>query len=202
MAVNLTTASSLVASILNASRKTYGTISDVLFPLQEIQDALLAADHQVVSVLLDSKGNRLRRSFIQSAVVTDGQVITDPFEGGVIIAGRPGKPVSPGTISRLKFNPNSDVNVDGFYCVQGNIISFTGTPCTIDVLKYTPTGSLQAPDELLYLDVTGALSLVQVKEGAWVSAAEHFGSLFFRGLEMLRQGATTFPAITPFTAQA
>jgi len=198
MAVSLTQVFNEVTAILNAARASYGTIDDNLFFSNEINDAALAADKQVIATILDTAGHRHRRTFVVKVTVTDGQAITETFEGGVLIAGSPGKPVSPGALARLKQNPNNNTLVTGYYCIQGNIISFTGSPCQIDVVQYTPSGSLQSPDEYLMAVVAGTLAQVFPKQGTNVGAAGHFAGLFQTCLQLIRQGATTMPAITPF----
>lgn len=51
MAVSLTQVFNEVTAILNAARAAYGTIDDNLFFSNEINDAALAADKQVMKLL-------------------------------------------------------------------------------------------------------------------------------------------------------
>lgn len=196
MAISLTQATDLCAQILLATRGGYGNWSskvDPLYPQQEIQDALFAADKAVITAIIETKGHPYRRSFIQDLNLTDGQLVTDPLEGDIFINGAPGKKVSPATVSRMKYNPNSNVKTDGFYCWLGDNrdrISFTGSACKTSICKFTPSGSLQAPDGYLWAIAVGALAIVFPAEGTKIGAAGHFGSLFTAMLQLIRAGVT------------
>lgn len=203
MAVSQSQVTQLAAAILNASRSAYGTLDDNLYLQGELDNAALAADKEVVNTILSTAGHRLRRSFAVKVTVTDGQVVTQEFLGGCVIDGRPGKPTSASGLARLKQNPNSNTLVTGYYHFDGTIITFTGSVCQIDVIQYAPiAGTMQAPDECLMAVVTGCLALVAPKEGTRVSMANHFGTLFTTMLGLIKQGATSFPTVTPFTGQA
>ncbi len=202
MPITLTEVVNLAASILNASPNTYGVIDDPLHPSQELQAAALNADNQIIATILDTPGHRMRRKFAVKVTVANGDVITDPFEGGVFIDGRAGIPLTPGALAIKQRNANSMSTNKGYYCLQGNIFTFTGQSAEVDVIKYTPNGSLQSPDEYVMGVVTGLLAQVFPKEGEpeLVSAAGHFAGLFNTVLQLIRQGATTLPAPTPFKA--
>ncbi len=196
MAISLTIATDLCGQILLATRAGYGNWSskvDPLYPQAEIQDALFAADKAVVAAIIETKGHPYRRTYIQDLILTDGQLVTDPLEGDIYIDGAPGTKMSPGTVARMKYNPNANVKTDGYYCWLGDNrdrISFTGSSCKTSVCKFTPSSSLQAPDAYLWADVCGALAIVFPAEGTKVAAAGHFGTLFTGMLQMIRSGVT------------
>ncbi|MEW6732048.1 MAG: hypothetical protein AB1489_12040 [Acidobacteriota bacterium] len=200
MAISLTEVIKLAASILNASPETYGIIDDDLHPSEELQAAALNADRQIIATILDTPGHRARKKFATKININDGDIITDGFEGGVLTDGRAGIPVTPGALSRLKRNINNLTTTQGYYCIDGGIFHFTGTSAQIEVIQYNPSGSLSAPDEYIMGVVTGLLAQVFPKEGEpeLVGAAGHFANLFNQALQLIRQGATSIPAPTPF----
>lgn len=199
MAISLTVATDLCGQILLATRAGYGNWSskvDPLYPQQEIQDALLAADRQIVNTIIETKGHPYRRAYIVDLNLTEGALVTEPLEGDVYIDGAPGKLMSPATVSRMKYNPNNNVKTEGFYCWLGDNrdrISFTGSSCKTAVARYTATGSLQAPDGYLWGDVVGALAIIFPAEGTKVAAAGHFAGLYGTVLQLIRSGVTEIP---------
>jgi hypothetical protein len=201
MAIVLADVVGLAASVLNASPSTYGTIDDPLHPSDELEAAALNADRQIIAVILDTPGHRSIRDFAAYVPVADGGLIPERFEGGVKIDGKSGKPKPPDVVHRLKTNPNTLETTEGYYCIEGGAFFFTGTLGEVEVISFTPSGSLSAPDEYLMGVVTGLLAIVFPKEGTNVAAANHFAGLFSSVLQMIRTGATNIPAPTPFKSQ-
>lgn len=196
MPVNLTLATDLCAQILLETRGGYGNWSskvDPLYPQAEIQDALLAADLQICNTIVETKGHPYRRAFLVNLTLADGDLVTEPVEGDIFIDGLPGKKMSPGTVSRMKYNPNANVKTDGYYCWLGDNrdrISFTGAVARTAVVRFTPSGVLQAPTGYTWGDVVGALAIIFAAEGTKTAAGGLYGGYFTTILQLIRSGVT------------
>lgn len=192
----------LVTAVLNASPEVYGPSIVPLFTPGEIDDAIDAADQAVLGVVLDTPGHRSRSQYIALKNITDGAVITDIFEGGVLIDGRPGVPASPGVISTKKRNTVStisNITKNGYYCIQGHVFSFVGSTAQIEYINYaTGVGTLASPPEYVHAVVAGALSILFPKDGTNIEAADHFSKQYIGMLTMIKDSAVSLPAVTPF----
>jgi len=198
MAVNLTTVANLCSGIMNAARASYGTVDDQLHFSQEFTDGAAAADQAVIAAILDTPNHRRRAEFIELKTVTDGSIVPGSI-GAVWIDGKPGVLVKPSTLRRYKLNRFALTSIDsgGYYYLEGQTIYFIGSSAKIESVKTLDSSLLHAPDEYLWAVVAGTLALIFPKEGTNIGAASYFGGQFQNMLQMIRNGATSLPAVTP-----
>lgn len=197
----------LVGAVLNATRNAgtlaYGNFAgddfDAQFSQGEIDEAIKQACRQIVGVIFDTKGHYLRQNFLDLKSVASGEQVKDPI-GAFMINGLPGVKVTPSRLRRAKENFAATVTApsSGYYTIEGHLIHYVGTGGQIEILKDPTDADIDAnfPLQYGYAAAVGALAIVFPKQGTNVEAASHFGGLFARMLEMIRQGATDIPAPT------
>lgn len=198
MAITLANVKNLIGSILNAT-PNYGdfvTDADVLWHGDAIERAILDADKIVVETIISTPGHRSRYQYLTDTAVTNGGIIRGRI-AGISIDGQEGKWVP---LDTLQNNRNSTLTLTGTtrqYSTHEQKLYFIGSSATVAIVSFTPSSSPQAPDEYEYALVVGALSLVQVKEGAFMNAAGHWASLFSNMLQLIRSGAEALPPPVP-----
>lgn len=204
-----------VTAALHASPSVYSTSTDPLRTPDEITKAVIDGDRAVVAVILDTKGHRSRNLYRFLRDVSDGQSILKPaatayqsFEGGVLIHDgvgyKEGIPVSPGTLAPLKRDPNANqTTAVGYYTIQGSVINYipTAQPAkceVIDIALLLFGATLQSPEEYAPAIFHYAMGEC-TKYGAFVQAAAYHMGAFNDLAGMIRSGATSLTAPTPFT---
>jgi len=196
MSITLANVRNLIGEILNATPNAFGdfvTDADPLFRSETIDRAILDADKIVIETILSTPGHRSRYQYLTDVAITNGGIVRGRLEG-VSIDGQEGKEVP---LDTLQNNRNSSLTLLGTtrqYSIDQKKLYFIGTNATVTIVQFTPSASPQAPDEYEYALAVGALSLVQVKQGAYVAAASHWASLFSNMLQLIKAGAESLPS--------
>lgn len=204
MAISTSDVLPLIGQILNAASVSYGTIDDPLHPAQELIDAIKLAAAEIVNTILGTNGHMDRTTLVTSLTVTNGQMINQSEQGGVMIANRPGKPGPAGLIANLLYNPNGcpAALVNGWFNFQGCTISLTGASALIDIIGFTSGDPLSFLRYEYALAVAwGALTMCPVFENTGVETAGLFMSGYQSCLARIRDSKIDFPSPTQFTNQ-
>lgn len=195
--IDIDRCAALTEELMNAARAVYGVVDDPLHHLTAFTDACKTCDVIVYDSIIQNLNHHLRRAFlIEKTGIMSGDIITDMPEGRVLIdvsgTFMEGTMAEPDEIQRYKRKLATSIatgtikSLLGYYCWFGSALVFTGASAKIDVIPAVPPAFPISPVNYEKTVVDGMASLLFLKEGRYVEAANKCSSDWKTGLELIR----------------
>lgn len=202
-----------VAQLTGADSYTSTPASNSHLFTNQLRDAILAVDGNVVRAICESGNHGRRRDYIVSVALAHGAQIPShvgPIDA-VRIAGLAATPWDPRDIEMERVNalgvplqPHFAVDNARIYH-NGTVASFGVSTADLDHCAYAmdTSGSLcQAPVEYADAVLCGTLEYLFGVEGDDVAAANLYGRTFQMYLQMIKGGAMNIPSLGAIQQEA
>jgi hypothetical protein len=199
---------------VNVGDERFGTLGAAS---DQVKEAILAADEQVVLAILETEGHWARPDYVDWSGQLDyldeipthvgktGQVEILVSNGGAYVPG------VPATIEEIRMWRGADSSsfgskahnasgsaVAGYFAIRDNVVQFTGYRLAVKLGTYTRTSVCQAP--AIYQLTVWAMALTYLfpKEGSWLQKAAFLAGQVANQMAAIRGNLVVAPELESY----
>lgn len=199
---------------VNVGDERFGTLGAAS---DQVKEAILAADEQVVLAILETEGHWARPDFVDWSALLNhldeipahvgatGDVQILPWVGGTYVGGKSASVEeielwrlnTNGAFGSLAHNASGNV-IGGRYTIRDEVMHLTGYRAAVKIATYARTSVCQAPAIYQLTVWATALTYLFPKEGSWLQKAAFLAGQVANQMAAIRGNLQVAPALEQY----